>query len=66
MAGSPRVDVQATSPGVARIDRELQGFAPRPYVHEDALHALLMKLIVISKTHNVLKQASLVNLITRI
>ncbi len=66
MAGSPRVDVQATSPGIARIHRELQGFATRPYVHEDALHTLLMKLIVIPKTHNILKQAGLFNLIARI
>jgi hypothetical protein len=66
MAGSPRVNVQATAPGIAGINRQLQRFAARPNVHEDALNALLMKLIVISKTHNVLKQAGLINLIARV
>jgi hypothetical protein len=66
VTGAPRIDVQATAPGIARINRQLQGFAPRPNVHEDPLYALLVKLIVISKTHNVLQQACLINLIARV
>jgi hypothetical protein len=66
MAGAPRIDVQATAPGVAGINRELQRLAPCPNVHKNALHALFMELVVISKTHNVLKQSSLINLIARV
>jgi hypothetical protein len=63
VTGTPRIDVQAASPCVARIDRQLEWFATRPNVHENALYTLLMKLIVISKTHNVLEQSRLINLI---
>jgi hypothetical protein len=63
VTGAPRVDVQAAPPCVTGVHRQLQRFAPRPNVHEDALYALLMELIVISKAHNVLQQASLINLI---
>ena len=66
MAGAPRIDVQPTATRVPRIHRELERFAARPDVHEDALNTLLMKFIVISETHDVLKQARLVNLCARI
>ncbi len=61
-AGAPGVDVQPAAAGVAGVHRELGGFAARPNVHEDALDALLMKLVVVAKTHDVLQQAGLVNL----
>ena len=66
MTGAPRIDVQTTTPYVTRINRELQRFAAGPNVHENALHALLMKLVVISKAHNVLKQSCLIDLIARV
>jgi len=62
VAAAPRVDVDTAAPRVTRIHGELGGFATRPDVHEDALHAMLVKLIVVAKTHDVLKQAGLVNL----
>jgi hypothetical protein len=66
MAGAPRVDVQAATPCVTGIHRQLQRFAPCPNVHEDAFRALLMKLVVISKAHNVLKQSYLIDLIASV
>ena len=62
MAGAKGVDVQTTAAGVARINRELERFAARPDVHEHALHALLMELVVVAKTHDVLQQTFLVDL----
>ena len=62
MAGAPRVDVQPTATRVPRVNRQLEGFTARPDVHEDALNTLLMEFIVVSETHDVLKQARLVNL----
>jgi len=62
MAGAPGVDVQSTPTCVARINAQLERLTTRPDVHEDALNTLLMKLIVISKTHDVLQQARLINL----
>jgi len=62
MAGAPRIDVQPAAARVTRINRQLEGFAARPDVHEDALNTLLVKFIVISETHDVLEQARLVNL----
>ena len=62
MAAAPRVDVHPASARVTRIDGELGGFAPCPNIHEDALHAMLVKFIVVAKTHDVLQQTSLVYL----
>ena len=62
MAAAPRVDVHTASARVTRIDGELGGFAARPNVHEDALHAMLVKFIVVAKAHDVLQQTSLVYL----
>ena len=62
MAAAPRVDIHPTSTRVTRIDGELGRFAARPNIHKDALHAMLMKFIVVAKTHDVLQQTSLVNL----
>ena len=62
MAGAKRVDVEPAAPRVACINRQAMRLAARPDVHEDALHALLMKLVVVAKAHDVLQQAFLVDL----
>ena len=62
MAGSPWIDVKPAATRVPCIHRQLEGFAARPDVHEDALNTLLMEFIVIPETHDVLKQTRLVNL----
>ena len=62
MAGTPWIDVESAATRVPRINRELEGFAARPDIHEDALNTLLMEFIVISETHDVLQQTRLVNL----
>ena len=62
MAAAPRVDIHTTTARVTRIDCELGGFAACPNVHEDALYAMLVKFIVVAKTHDVLQQTGLVNL----
>lgn len=62
MAAAPWVDVHTASARVTRIDGELGGFAARPNIHKDALHAMLVKFIVVAKTHDVLQQTGLVNL----
>ena len=62
MAAAPRVDVHTASARVTGIDGELGRFAARPNIHKDALHAMLMKFIVVAKTHDVLQQTGLVNL----
>ncbi len=62
MAAAPWVDVHTASARVTRIDGELGGFAARPNVHEDTFNAMLVKFIVIAKTHYVLQQTGLVNL----
>ena len=62
MAGAKGVDVQSAAAGVAGVDGQLDGFAACPDVHEDALHALLVKFVVIAKAHQVLQQTFLVNL----
>ena len=56
-----RVDVEPAAPRVTCIHRQLERPATRPDVHEDALDTLLMKLIVVAKTHDVLQQPLLVN-----
>ena len=66
MAAAPRVDIHTASARVTRIDGELGGLAARPNVHEDALYAMLVKFIVVAKTHDVLQQAGLVNLRTAV
>src|SRR5450830_1855669 len=48
VAGAKRVDVQPAPARVAGIHGQLQRFAMRPDVHEDALHALLVKLVVVA------------------
>ena len=62
MAGSPWIDVKPAATRVPGIHRQLERFAARPDVHEDALNTLLMEFIVIPETHDVLKQTRLVNL----
>ena len=62
MAAAPWIDVHTASARVTRIDGELGGFAACPNVHEDALYAMLVKFIVVAKTHDVLQQTGLVNL----
>ena len=62
VAGPKRVDVQAATAGVARVDRQLDRFAARPDIHKNAFNALLMKLVVVSKAHQILQQAFLVDL----
>ena len=62
MAGAEWVDVQATTARVACVDRELEGAAAPPDVHEDAFHALLMEFVVVAEAHQVLQQAFLVDL----
>jgi len=62
VAGAKRVDVQATAPRVAGVNRQLRGLAASPHVHEDALHTVLMKLVVIAKAHQVLQQPRLLDL----
>ena len=66
MAAAPWVDIYAASTRVTRIDGELGGFAPCPNIHEDALHAMLVKFIVVAKTHDVLQQTCLVYLRTAV
>lgn len=61
MAAPEGVDVYPTAPCVAPVYRQFNGFAARPYVHKNPLDALLMKLVVIAKTHQVLQQALLVD-----
>ena len=66
MAAAPRVDVHPASARVTRIDGELGGLAPCPNIHEDAFHAMLVKFIVVAKTHDVLQQTCLVYLRTAV
>ena len=65
MAGPPGVDVQAAAPRVACVDGQLDRLAAAPDVHEDALHALLMKLVVVAKADDVAQQPGLVDLAGR-
>jgi len=62
MARSPRVDVQTTTSGVTRIHLKTQRLAATCDVHEDALHTLLVKLVVVSKAHDITQQTRLINL----
>ncbi len=62
MARAQRIDVQPAAPGVARIHRQLDRAAARPQVHEDALHALFVELVVVAEADQVLQQAGLVDL----
>src|SRR2546422_274591 len=56
------VDVETAAARVARVDREFDRLAAPPHIHEDALHALLVKLVVVAKAHQVLQQPLLVDL----
>ncbi len=47
MARAPAVDVEAAAAGVAGGDVEPLGAALAGEVHEDPLHALLVKLVVV-------------------
>ena len=62
MAGSKGVDIHPATPGVACINRELDRAAALHDVGVDALHALLVKFIVIAKAHDVLQQTALLDL----
>ena len=54
ITGPERIDVEPAAPRVARVNRQLYRLATGPYVHEDAFDALLMKLVVITKTYQIL------------
>ncbi len=62
VAGAQRVDVQPATAGVARVHRQLDRAAARPQVHEDALHALFVELVVVAEADQVPQQAGLVDL----
>ena len=51
VAGAKGVDVYPATPGVAGVDRQLDGFAARPHIHKNPLHTVLMKLVVVAKAH---------------
>ena len=61
-AGPEGVDVQPAAAGVAGVDRQFDGLAAAPDVGEDALHALLMELVVVPETDQIRQQTSLVDL----
>ena len=61
-AGAPGVDVQAASAGVAGVDQQPRGAAVAGDVHEDALCAVLVKVVVRSKAHQIAQQRGLVDL----
>ena len=62
MAGSTGVDVETAAAGVTGIHREFDGLAVLPDIHKNALDALFMKLVMVSKAHDVLQQTFLINL----
>ena len=66
MACSKGIDIQATAACVAGINTQTTGVTTRPNVHEYALHTLLVKFMVIPKTHQVRQQSLLVNFIAGI
>ena len=61
MAAAPRVDVHPSSPGVTSLHTELGWLATSQDVKVDALDAMLVKLLVVAKAHDVLKQTRLVD-----
>lgn len=66
MAGAPGVDVQSTSAGVSGLHAQTGRSAACPDIHEDALHTLLMELVVIPEAHEIAQQPGLVNYIRTI
>ena len=62
MAGAPGVDVEPAAARVARGHAQLGGPAALPDVHEHALDAVLVKVVVIAKADDVAQQPGLVDL----
>ena len=62
MAAAPGVDVHTAPPRVTRLHAQLGRLAARHDVHVNALYTMLVKFIVIAKTHDVLQQTCLVDL----
>lgn len=50
---APRIDVQSTPACIARVDRQCFWLAKAHQVVENALHTLLMELIVVAKGNDV-------------
>ncbi len=59
---TPGIDVQAAAPRIAGIDCQFLRLALAQDVHENALDALLVELIVVAKPNQVLQQTLLINL----
>ena len=62
VAAPKRVNVQPAAPGVPGIHRQFDRLAARPHIHENPLYAVLMKLVVVAKAHQILQQTFLVDL----
>ena len=58
---APMIDVQAAAPGVTGIYRQVLRFALAQQVHENPLHALFMKLVVLAKTDQIFEQPFLID-----
>ncbi len=59
--GAPRVDIQTAAAGIAGVHAELFWPAETLNIVKDTLHALLVKLVVMSERHQVTQQLFPVN-----